>query len=359
MRTLATISFLFLASLSFSQTPSVFIWVDTFCADQIVLVNGNFYGPGMETGTEVLPGQAFNGADSIIEVQFTFLPEPYFLISGDLCPGDTIWVGTEPYHANRFFGFETLENQAFNGCDSIVEIDLTILEQPMGEVTDTLCADSFLVYNGNRYDRENSVGTEVLEGAAASGCDSLILIDLSFREISLDLGTDQHILLGESACINADINFVPSSVSWSPAPPCPSGDCLNACFEPFAFTELLVTGEDENGCIVSDSLRVFVDTDQRLYFPNVFRPNSAESGNRVFFIGAGPGISSILELTVFNRWGEQVYFEENLSPNDPNQGWDGHFKGEKVRPGVYVFFVRLLSITGEEIERSGTVTLVE
>lgn len=46
----------------------------------------------------------------------------------------------------------------------------------------TLCADDSLLINGRRYDRSRPTGREVLKGAAANGCDSVVTVRLQFRE---------------------------------------------------------------------------------------------------------------------------------------------------------------------------------
>ncbi|MGD1847098.1 MAG: gliding motility-associated C-terminal domain-containing protein [Salibacteraceae bacterium] len=41
------------------------------------------------------------------------------------------------------------------------------------------------------------------------------------------------------------------------------------------------------------------------------------------------------ELTVFNRWGQQLFKSEN-----PEESWDGTYKGNDVQIGTYVILLR-------------------
>uniref|UniRef100_UPI003D6C64D4 T9SS type B sorting domain-containing protein n=1 Tax=Lewinella sp. TaxID=2004506 RepID=UPI003D6C64D4 len=68
-----------------------------------------------------------------------------------------------------------------------------------------------------------------------------------------------------------------------------------------------------------------------------------------FFLGE----MEVVELTVYNRWG-QVVFESN-DPNNP--GWEGK-KDDKDAPSeVYIYTVRV-GVGGEVEERTGQVTLL-
>jgi hypothetical protein len=341
----------------FAQDPSTFVWNDTFCADQLVFVNGNFYSADMPTGTEILTGQAQNGGDSIIQINFTFLPEAMHLIQESLCANDTLWVNNQAYHAGYFFGEEIMENGAFNGCDSIIQIDLTFLDIPQGMLLDTLCPDASVQVNGTTYDAENPMGMEWLENASVSGCDSLIFIDLSFHELNFALGQDTTLLLGETYCFDIDPDFTVDNELWLPAPPCPDLSCLQSCFTPTEFSSYTLTLTDANGCNLTDTLNLSVNLEQRIYIPNVFNPDAAAPNNR-FFIGAGPGIESIEELLVFNRWGELLFQSENLVPNFPDSGWNGFWRGERAQPGVYTYTTLLRSVTGDLIRKNGTVTVL-
>ncbi|MBL7805870.1 MAG: gliding motility-associated C-terminal domain-containing protein [Saprospiraceae bacterium] len=162
--------------------PGHFFYRDTFCNNQLLLINGQFYGPDHPSGIDTLPGAAANGGDSIIHVDLTFFSATMALLDGSICSGDTIWVNNVPYHANFYLGEETIENGASNGCDSIIHIDLEVIPVPDSVLIDSLCPDEFRMINNKRYDRDNPSGIEILTGLAANGCDSIVQIGLLFRE---------------------------------------------------------------------------------------------------------------------------------------------------------------------------------
>ncbi|TNE62288.1 MAG: hypothetical protein EP344_05185, partial [Bacteroidetes bacterium] len=103
----------------------VFYLRDTFCTNQILLINGHLYGPDNPEGTEVIPGGAYNGADSIIEVRLVFFQPSITVLDQPICDNDTIWVNNVPYHAGFSLGEEVIEGGAANGCDSIIKVQLS------------------------------------------------------------------------------------------------------------------------------------------------------------------------------------------------------------------------------------------
>jgi hypothetical protein len=72
----------------------------------------------------------------------------------------------------------------------------------------------------------------------------------------------------------------------------------------------------------------------------------------------GSTIAQITKLSIYDRWGSQVWQQENFAANDPSLGWDGSFKGKEVVPGVYVWHAQLTLQDGSVISWQGEVTVV-
>jgi len=88
-----------------------------------------------------------------------------------------------------------------------------------------------------------------------------------------------------------------------------------------------------------------------LLVPNVFSPNG-DGVNDVFRITGGN--LALLEVQVFNRWGQLVALLERV-----NQVWDGRSPtGEVLSEGTYFYILRATGNDGQEHDLSGTVTLV-
>ncbi|MEO0724031.1 MAG: PKD domain-containing protein [Bacteroidota bacterium] len=114
----------------------------------------------------------------------------------------------------------------------------------------------------------------------------------------------------------------------------------------------------DNGCtaersIVVDILNCVPPEDCELMIPNAFSPNrdGVNDDFRAFFGDACTPESFTLE--VYNRWGGQVY-----QSNDPNEGWNGRFRGREHPSGVLIYWCQATFPGGATIEKKGDITLI-
>jgi gliding motility-associated-like protein len=116
-----------------------------------------------------------------------------------------------------------------------------------------------------------------------------------------------------------------------------------------------VTVIDSNCCQNSDMVYVLYSS---LSFPTAFNPKSSIAVNQVFkVIGNVTALQSYL-LQVYNRWGQLIFESEN-----PDEGWDGTYKGELVPGGTYIYSAVFKSYASDlqpqlEVKNRGVVTLV-
>jgi gliding motility-associated-like protein len=88
-----------------------------------------------------------------------------------------------------------------------------------------------------------------------------------------------------------------------------------------------------------------------LFVPNIFTPNN-DGVNDVFYpLSACP--YTFYEFSVFNRWGERVFTSDN-----PNDRWNGAYKGAVCNVGVYVYVLRYHFENDTTQTKSGSVTLL-
>jgi gliding motility-associated-like protein len=111
------------------------------------------------------------------------------------------------------------------------------------------------------------------------------------------------------------------------------------------------------GCLGSDSVYVKLVSEEipefDIYVPNAFSPNG-DGVNDVFRVVAD-GLSIVnCQLSIFDRWGSEVFSGEGVS-----SGWDGKKAGKDCPGGVYVYkiVIEVDGVTGNQ-ERVGTVMLV-
>jgi gliding motility-associated-like protein len=113
-----------------------------------------------------------------------------------------------------------------------------------------------------------------------------------------------------------------------------------------------VVGTTTTGCSNIDSITVVDNKALSLarYLPNAFTPNG-DNINDCYKIKNWMHVE-ILEFTIFNRWGEPVFFTRNI-----NKCWDGMYKGKKADAGSYVYRVLAKTKCGTE-EQKGNILLI-
>ncbi len=177
-------------------------------------------------------------------------------------------------------------------------------------------------------------------------------------------------LFAEGTPAGGNLYWYPSGVvsdSLLGCASCVAGDSLTV--NPF-FTTNYVATYTLNGCSVSDTVLVTVNFASQVLveLPNSFSPNG--DGENDFFrvltnvdkdqnftnnsnngFQEGGAIAEI-DLRVFNRYGQMVFRTTN-----PNEGWDGTFKGKPLNPATYTYILNFRTIDGRSDDRSGNVTL--
>ncbi|GJM31555.1 MAG: hypothetical protein DHS20C18_05560 [Saprospiraceae bacterium] len=152
----------------------------TLCPGDSLLFNGTVYNENNITGTEILPGASVLGCDSLVKVNLVYLDSSSMEFQPMLCPGEDITINGVLYDANNPSGVQVLEGAAANGCDSFLVVNVILKPEAIGELATTLCAGDSLIFNGTIYDANNTSGTEILPGASSLGCDSIVNVTVSF-----------------------------------------------------------------------------------------------------------------------------------------------------------------------------------
>jgi gliding motility-associated-like protein len=142
-----------------------------------------------------------------------------------------------------------------------------------------------------------------------------------------------------SACPNEDLMLsVPiegTSYSWSTG----ANDREAFVVGP---GEYIFTVVSLQGCTYVDTITVDpLDSDARLFAPNAFTPDG-DGLNDVWSV-TGYGEKEV-ELTVFNRWGEQIYTTNSLL-----RPCDGTYNGQPVKQDVYVYVMKYNAVCQDAV----------
>lgn len=174
----------------------------------------------------------------------------------------------------------------------------------------------------------------------------------------VEAGDDQMIELGYEADLQAFVNSLGNTTfSWTPADSLDCPNCQDISVSPAQTTTYNIFATDERGCTAEDSVTVSVEILRPYFIPNVFTPN-VDGFNDYFYVFGGPAIRTVRTLNIFDRWGGFVFKAENIPANQGNFGWDGKYRGERVEPGVFVYYIEIEFTDGFVEIVSGDVTVL-
>ncbi len=174
---------------------------------------------------------------------------------------------------------------------------------------------------------------------------------------TVNLGPDIEAPKGAVVTINA-VTTNAVSIAWSPAE---GLSCTDNCFSPqhtvMGPVTYVALVKNSLGCPATDTIAIRDQCDEHyFYFANMFSPNGDGANDR--FYPQGVGSFPAQHFMIYDRWGEIVFSATNISVNDAAAGWDGTFKGQALKPDVYVYVMDAVCENGRKVVIRGDVTLI-
>ena len=113
---------------------------------------------------------------------------------------------------------------------------------------------------------------------------------------------------------------------------------------------------NEYNCVIKDSICIevmdaFCDS-KNIKIPNAFSPNE-DNVNDFYFVQDLDEIVTVFNLEIFNRLGQKVF-----STSDILNRWDGTFRGKKLSPQVFDYYLKLECVGGKRLFHKGNITLI-
>ncbi|MBO4249632.1 MAG: hypothetical protein J5884_00090, partial [Paludibacteraceae bacterium] len=155
-----------------------------------------------KSGEYVYYFTAANGCDSIVTVELTiYNSAPKTVLFDTACVAYTWSVNNVEYKESTVVS-ETLKT--IHGCDSVVELNLTILQPIIGDTAATEC--NMFTWRDVTYYTDTIV-FDTIAGAASNGCDSIVRLDLKIGkpfvgELDLISQYDDRLLMINRTQIN-------------------------------------------------------------------------------------------------------------------------------------------------------------
>lgn len=189
--------------------------------------------------------------------------------------------------------------------------------------------------------------TDTLCGFFSSLETSVTVLELP--DVKANKTNDINCVLGKSTLIGAGAR----KYNWTPVTGLISPGSGTTAAIPSVTTKYSVTGIDQNGCENSDSVILYVTKEGKSDYlmPTAFTPNN-DGLNDCYGIKYWGQILN-LEFSIYNRWGERIFFTTN-----PSACWDGIFHGEQQSTGIYVYMIRAKTSCQDQVFRKGTFALI-
>ena len=309
----------------------------TICNDQFPYVwNGlTINGPG--TQSVLLTNVA--GCDSLVTLDLSVASNNIGTDIQTAC-GSFTWIDGNTYTSSTNTPIHTIVAGNSNGCDSTVNLNLTVLQPTANTININSCGPYFAA-NGQTYTESTSYSYTIPN---ASGCDSNITVNLtvtaepiaaftSTPEL-LEYGLSEIQMIDQSTgqidtwswSFSTENGVVQNSTSQNPIFILPENTTGNVTFQ--------LTVSNNQGCSDNISSVLTILEDASIYIPNTFSPDGNNFNNT--FQVVGRNISPIFfELSIYNRWGELIFLSKDL-----NVGWDGAVTDQGIAPvGVYTYQV--------------------
>ncbi|HNL84810.1 MAG TPA: gliding motility-associated C-terminal domain-containing protein, partial [Chitinophagales bacterium] len=319
----------------------------TICSGQSYTIGTQTFN---QSGTYFITLTAASSCDSIVTLNLTVNPPLTSTINKSICAGDSYTIGSQTFNASGTYTV-TVQNQS--GCDSIITLNLSVSEPLVSNINRIICRGEEVVIGDSTF---TNAGMHHAILQSSAGCDSTVNLDLTVIDgpdvtISTSLTNPvagQEFQLHASSPLATTFNWTPVSNVTSPTDSITAATIIETTW--FYVT---VTGSNTR-CATTDSILIELKeiecTFDNLYIPNAFTPNGDEKND--LFIVRGPLLKS-MSMLIYDRWGTVVF-----ETNDLGTGWDGTYKGKLVQADVFGFIIRGECSNGTIITKKGNVTVL-
>lgn len=270
----------------------------------------------------------------------------------------------------------SLRIEDVNGCvdSTSMTIDVYALPQITISADTSICkGDAITIYatGGIAYDwipnlsiSDDSIQSPIINPETdltyfanvenAHGCRAADSVRITvFQDFDINLTPEiDSIVIGDtvySVLVASEDNL---TYSWSPQQFISCVDCPMPYFTPEESMRYTVTVEDSAQCFkYLYYIDIIVLEAYTLDVPGAFSPLSANENSIVY--ANGFGIRKLKEFRIFNRWGEEVFYT-----NDIKKGWDGYYNGQLQNIDNYSYYVEAEMFNGTIQSKKGHIMLI-
>lgn len=133
-------------------------------------------------------------------------------------------------------------------------------------------------------------------------------------------------------------------------------DCASPGLSALSSGKIYLQVRNAQGCIAIDSTFIEVIPVRKVYIPNAFSPNGDQQNDQFYAQGRDGG--QIVQWHIKDRWGNLVFEKKDSPINDPSQGWDGTFRGQRCAAGTFLYEIEIEFPDGARKQFKGEVKLL-
>ena len=152
---------------------------DTYCIGTVVPIGGEVYTEAT-VDQIILVDASANGCDSIINIDISFDNASYNFIEKTLCIGEQEEVEGQIFDVDNDEGEILLANGSVLGCDSIINIMLEFYDEAIGQTSETICQGDTVIILGQEFHAELMQMDIILDNQSEAGCDSIVEVSIDF-----------------------------------------------------------------------------------------------------------------------------------------------------------------------------------
>ncbi|MFN0274543.1 MAG: PKD domain-containing protein [Chitinophagales bacterium] len=286
----------------------------------------------------------------------------------------------DPEHAYSEGGIYdvTLIVETDKGCVDEITLPVNLLSGPDADFTvDDICLNEEAEFNNtttfptdisiNSYEWSFGDGNEsgeedpdyqydtpgsyevTLIATATNGCKDTITQTINVGELPFaDAGPDATVTYLQLYEMNGS---GVGTYYWSPEIWVSDPNIANPSTQLPTTTTFILQVTSPDGCLGYDTVTIFVEDITIAQVPNGFTPNGDGINDEIFVLNHSVG--SLLEFSIYNRWGQQVF-----TTNDLTAGWNGKVNDKEAEMGTYVYVLRFIDINSVSLMKAGNITLV-